>query len=532
MNIDVIINRDKYSIEETLDKTIVLLSKYKYSEVMKLFAYTTVKLNSEVLNSSGYKVSPRLSRNIPFVYVSKAESGYERIDNIDKVANQYIDLLDELTMCYTNIVDYSQKDNFHKSYLSYHLDYPQISIRQYFNFFYMNREIVGEVYGVDKDNIEGFIYSLFLIMNFERAWKKKFRFSPYANLIKWRNRDNSVRFKISKIFYQLPIEMIEMLLNKFDINSLDTINKLFIDTSIINKSIKTIYPTDIKKLYPQYYGLKNNESVTFMRNMNVLNSVYEHIVNSKEFEKRKGDYLEERTEVLLGYMFGKDNVYHRIYDEDGNEQDFIVIFNDYIISLECKASKFTEPFINQNKAQKRLEQSFKKTIQKGYSQAERIAKNFRNGKFKFYNSDKSGKRKEVFDISTYNIEKFQSVVVTMEQYHALGTEVHLSIKQAENINLPLVIDINSFEILLQKCKISYSIDKFIEYLNRRTELYGLVYPANSDELDCFGYYLKYESIIQGPIGNLFINIGSGYSSFITDILEIDNFMIFNELYGI
>ncbi len=532
MNIKSIMNRDEYSIEETLDKIIAFLSVYEYSEVMKLFAYTNIKLNSEGVNSSGYKVSPRLSRNIPFVYVTKSESGNKRINNIDKVANQYIDLLDELTMCYTNIIDYSQRDSFHKSYLSYHLDYPPISIRQYFRFFHINRDIVGEVYKVDKDNIDDFIHSLFLLMNFERAWKKKFRFSPYANFIKWRNSNSTVKFTIVNIFYQLPVKMIKMLFNEFKIDCSDAINKLFLDSSSIKKSEETIYPTNIKKMYPQFFGLKNNKFVTFMRNLNVLNSVYEHVMNSEEFEKHKGDYLEERTEVVLKYMFGNDNVYHGIFDECGNEQDFIVIFNDYIISLECKASKFTEPFVNQDKAQKRLEQSFKKTIQKGYSQAERIAENFRKGRFKFYNGDKVGKRQEVLDISTYDIEKFQSVIVTMDQYHNLGTELHLSIKQSENINLPLVIDINSFEILLQKCKISYNIDKFIEYLDRRTEFYGLVFPANSDELDCFGYFLKYGSIMKGPIGNLFINIGPGYSSFVTDILEIDNFMIFNELYEI
>ena len=529
---DVILNKDNHSIGEIVDRIISLLNIYEYNEVMKLFTYSSIILNREAVNSSGFKVSPRLLGSIPFMYVKKCKNGDRKISNMDETAAQYINLLYELTMCYTNIVDYSQKDTFHKSYLSYHLDYPLISIRQYFCFFYINREIVSKIYGVHEDKINDFIHSFFLLINFERAWKKKLKFNFHSNFVKWRNRNSIIKFGHKDIFYQFPIEIVKLLFKEFEIDCSDAINKLFIDSSKFEKNGTTTYPTDIRKAYSEYLGIRNNNFVTFTRNVNSLNHIYEYILNSEEFKERKGDYLEERTEILLKYMFGNNNVYHRIYDEDGNEQDFIVIYNNYIISLECKASRFAEPFVNKNKAQIRLKQNFKRTIQKGYDQTERIARNFRKRKFKYYNDDSLGKRKEVLDISTYDIKKFQSVIITMENYHSLGTELHLSLKQDEYINLPLVISIYSFEILLQKCKLSYNIDKFIEYLENRTKFYGKVYPANSDELDCFGYYLKYGNKMQKPIRDIFINIGPGYSSFVSDILEVDNFMIFNELYGI
>lgn len=299
------------------------------------------------------------------------------------------------------------------------------------------------------------------------------------------------------------------------------------------KTNKVIYPTEVNKLYPQYFGLRNNNSIVFMRNFNVLNSIYEFILSSKEFnDHNKGIYLEKRTQLLLEYVFGKNNVFYKVYDEYGAENDFIILHQEYIISVECKATRFAEPFFDERKAHTRLVQNFKKTIQKAYDQSERIVKNFDNGKMKFYDSDKKEKRNVVLDLSNFNFDKFQSIVVTLEKYHTLGTELQISITQTKYINLPLVIDINSFEILLNKCTLSYNTAKFIEYLDRRSEFYGFVYPTNADELDCFGYFLNYGNIIKDSVTGLSIIIGSGYSSFVTDFLEIDNYMIFNELYGI
>ncbi len=45
MNIDMIFNKDNYSIDSTTQKILEFLKQYHFEDVFKLFSYTTIRLN-------------------------------------------------------------------------------------------------------------------------------------------------------------------------------------------------------------------------------------------------------------------------------------------------------------------------------------------------------------------------------------------------------------------------------------------------------------------------------------------------------
>ncbi len=437
------------------------------------------------------------------MYIINNEFGETRITRVDNATDMYIELLEELTQCFRNVSDYNIEQKFHKSFSSYHLDYPTISYRQYYHFFINNKDVLCSVYDIDDKEVVDYIRAIFILIYFERAWSNKFRFNIRKRIKQLKNIRYTFPVLNTYFYYVIPEAMLSDLFKEYSIDLPNFTHKTFLNFGEKTTYEDTRYLTEIDKKFSHFLGIRFNDKVFYMRNPNLLNSFYSSIINSPKFDEKKGDYLEDRTKELLEFIFGKDNVYHNVYDIDGNEQDFLVVLENEIIAIECKATRFVEPFTNVEKAENQL-----------------------------FDSDKANKRKEVLNLSEHNAKKFNSIIVTLESYHSLGTDLHLRIPRSEEINLPLVIDINSFEIVLQKCRQIKNIKKFLDYLSTRTEYFGMVYPSNSDELSCFGYYSKYGFIVNQKIENLHIHIGGGYASFVTDILEVDDYYFMNEYFGI
>lgn len=534
MNVDILINKDKYSVDETLNKIIRFVEKYDRNEFLKLNTYTSIYLNQEALGSSGYKVSPRLFHNLFFFILNKVSFGNKKISNIAKCSQLFVELIEELTFCHFNFVDTSDQKSFHKSYYSYHLDFPSTSTRQYFNFFMNNLDSISEIYNTTLDDSKHLVYGLLLITNFERGWHKRNYISRILSFFNLGIEKDQVKFNAVNVFYQIPDMHIKKLFDKYGLKYKILIESLFIDIDELKKENDIIYFTEYRKKCAKYVGVKFGNNISFVRNHNVINGVYEAVLQSKTFEISKGNYLEKRTYNLLCQVFGAHNVFKNIYDVNGNEQDFIVTYKSVLLSVECKGNKFAEPFVDKLRAEKRMNHNFKKVIEKGYSQTARVVENLNLKKCKYYDSDDVHNRKEVIDISKYNSEDFFSIIVTLEEYHSLGTELQNSLDISNSMKIPLVVEINDLEIMIGKCLNNFNLDFFISYLAARKNYYGLIYTANSDELDYFGHYInnRFSFNCENKNSNIIVNLGAGYASFVTDLLDIDNYIIYTEIFGI
>ncbi len=540
VSIDALINKENYSVEKTLDKIIGILGLYKSSDIYNFFGYCIIRLNGESACSSSNKISLKLLINITFIYYTHGITGNRNMNNYNEIYDEFIELMQELEYCYSNAVfnaeNLPQDYGFHKSYLSYHFDFPTISIRQYIEFFYYFKDILEKEYNIPELSADQIIKGSLLLINFERALKANKVASLYG-FIESRIKDKCT-IKIgnnkytTEAFTTIPINTAKLVLKKYKINYQNLFNALFISTKDpINKVLK--YPTDVNKIFSKYIGIINENRIFLPRNFNIINKIFVMIMHSKHSIKKKDDYLEEKASTILSDYFGANNVFKNIYDEDGNEQDIIITSGDLIITVECKAVKFQEPFYTKHLAEKRLKQNFEKTIEKAYNQSLRVKNRIKQKNAKYYNSDKKESRELVADLSQLDCKNIRSIVITLEPYHNLATELHKGIVEDEILKFPLVIDIFSLEIILNKCLILREKETFINYLLDRSDLYGSVFATNNDELSYFGHYLNYGALLKSGKGkNIFTNLGSGYITFVTDYLLIDDYQVYREYLGI
>ncbi|QRG65951.1 hypothetical protein [Brevibacillus choshinensis] len=538
-----LLHPENYTIEKCSVDILHYLRQFKIEDVFRLIGYSYIRLNHEAATSSGYKVSPKLMLNLPFMYAENACNGVNRISDYDSSFNHLVDLLEDLYYChYNEATSGANTHHLHEDiasnvYMNFHFNFPDISIRQYLDFLYEHVDILEHYF--DRVELSGdqIIKGLLILLNYERACKKSLKLRMQK---RWQEiRDShcfvDVRFDAPislKVRTHFTTDSIRMLLNKFDIPA-DT----FIDTMFLKVQQQQVisfeYPTNIYKKYRSYFGIKYDEAILLPRNHNILDRLFNIIEDSDLYiDKRKGDYLENRAYEIICKFFGEKNVYKNLFDENGDDQDIIVLYNGYLLSFECKATKFKEPFINKEKSETRLQRNFKPSLQKAYEQSERIAKHMNKGTAKFYNSRNREKRELVIDLTEIKIASIRSIVVTLTPYLNLGTDIHLMLKKEGVIKEPWSIDIFSLEQILLKCMYDYNIDFFIGFLENRLELYGSVFSVSGDELSHFGNYIKYRELFNQSIEGVTTHLGPGYRSFGNDFIDLDNYMVFRDYLGI
>ncbi|KIL40242.1 hypothetical protein SD70_14880 [Gordoniibacillus kamchatkensis] len=422
-------------------------------------------------------------------------------------------------------------------YMNFHFNFPDISIRQYLDFFYKHVDILEHYFNMVELSGDQIIRGLLIVLNYERACKKSLMLRMQK---RWQEITDSHCFVdirsdtpiSNKVRTHFTTDCIRMLLNKFDIPA-----NIFIDAMFFNVHQQDVisfeYPTNIYKKYRSYFGIKYHEKILLPRNHYILDRLFNIIEDSELYiDKRKGDYLENRAYEIISKFFGGENVYKNLFDENGDDQDIIVLYNGYLLSIECKATKLKEPFINKEKSETRLQRNFKPSLQKAYEQSERIAIHMNKGTAKFYNSRNREKRELVIDLSAIKVTSIRSIAVTLTPYLNLGTDIHLMLKKEGVIKEPWSIDIFSLEQILLKCMHNYNIDFFMGFLENRLDLYGSVFSVSGDELSHFGTYIRYRELFNQRIEGVTTHLGPGYRSFANDFIDLDNYMVFRDYLGI
>lgn len=213
-------------------------------------------------------------------------------------------------------------------------------------------------------------------------------------------------------------------------------------------------------------------------------------------EKLKGKLLKHReknlerkvVELFKCFFPSKDTFFYENYFIEKNfEQDLLIIYKGTAIIVETKASKLREPFRNVEKAITRLKDDFKDSIQYGFEQCLRVEDCFFDD-IPFEIKDE--KDKILYTVNPKKIHSVFSIVVTLERFGSLQTDLKLMLNKEDDVDFPWSVYIDDLEVFLLALKqnIKGSTSQFLNFLKLRREIHGRAYSI--DELDICATYLQ------------------------------------------
>lgn len=206
-----------------------------------------------------------------------------------------------------------------------------------------------------------------------------------------------------------------------------------------------------------------------------------------KIRKHRDNELEKKVLEIFTDFFKKDfHVYKNYYVVNNHEQDLLITWKGFAFIIEIKASKMREPLRDVEKAVLKIKSDFKSSIQYGYKQCKRVENLFREGK-PFNVLDKKNKI-----LHTINPQKYHavfSIIVTLERWGALQSNLDLLLEKEKEDNFPWAVYIDDLEITLMAFKKLYRnhIGNFVSFLQERRKLHGRSYTI--DELDICAEYL-------------------------------------------
>lgn len=522
---------EDYKIEDELAEIIDRFRQYKPNEVFWLINSLIMDNTKYAFENKDKRVSPKLANRLFYLYKKNSN-----INSHLKIKNKVIEL-EWLRAKFIKIFDYycmeqfNQNEeleqeaaeefthmslrNFHPhNFITYHFNYPDTSWFQYLRAIELNRKVIDEIFS--KDNLttieveKGLLICILYDFFHHQSYSKRLVNNLFYD---------KEKYKFEGFLTSFSRKQFSKVLSRFGIRDKEFIVRFF--PEIKNEKNTTIsYPTD--KYYKEVFslGVSHKERIFFPRSNFVLDEFWNYILEREEMVGRKDDFVELYTVMLVTIFFGKENVYFNLYDENGAEQDIIVICGEDILCFECKSEVLKEPFRDSDKSDRRMQQNFNRVIQKAYNQGQRVKENIRKKKGKYYDNDKKESRKMILDLSEYNHQKVLIVCVTINNYLNLSNRVNKYLRiEGKDKDYPWVIDIFSLEHIFNKIK---SINKdeayFIRYIRDRIKSYLGVQSMGAEELECFGYYLRHGEFWGSMDGWVMQNLGSGYATFVLDYI--------------
>lgn len=239
----------------------------------------------------------------------------------------------------------------------------------------------------------------------------------------------------------------------------------------------------------------NDDSYQAVEMNQIIQSVYNNLFEfcigtslKEPFYKVRGKKLEDKIEEVFRKFFkDKAFVYKGFFTQDGNEQDLLFLYEGLALIVEAKASKRDEPRREPDKAYPLILSNFDETIQKGYDQAYRVKSKFIDRETLKIYSDENLKN-HVIDIRTKNYHHAFSIVVTLERFGPIQTDLSglLDIYEDDEYPWSLCIDdLESFLLLLEKKGMKSK--HLTQFLTIREKLHSRLISA--DELDVCGAFV-------------------------------------------
>ncbi|MGE6526613.1 hypothetical protein [Bacillus safensis] len=379
----------------------------------------------------------------------------------------------ELYISQQTIQSSFNEKSFHPTYWNYHFHYVSISLGEYLEIFKLLEKVSNKIYGFSVYEFS----KLLIFLTLDVIHKPSEGTVEITNI--WISND-----QMKQYIHKNP--------------SFENISKFFLKESEFESGI--VYPTDIPKIFRGKIGIKIKEGYFVPQSYFIFENVLRQLIESPIADDVKGKILEKHVVEILQDFFGNESVITTYFDEDGNEQDILVSYKNYILALECKAQDFKEVFRNHTKALNRLNRRFNQIILKGCKQCDRVKENIsNNNSVSYYDSDDKESRNEIIKISNTRKIEVLKIVVTLDDYLNLSESPHEFLD--EKYKDTWVVNLFNLKKILWKS----NKEEFVSYVKYRTSLLETIKSINSDELEQFGYFISPNFNLYPP-NNLGINI--------------------------
>lgn len=281
---------------------------------------------------------------------------------------------------------------------------------------------------------------------------------------------------------KLPLEKVEKILSMLTVRRDDKDFTYYSETNPGNP----LYSKPIFDIENGMYQVFEVKQV-----IHAINSLLENLISSDtkikdKYIKLKGNLLENNIILLFEKFFGNKVKIYQSYYVDGNEQDILILWENYAFIIEAKGYNLREPLRAPEKAYTRIKDDFKKSIGYGYEQTSRIEKIILEEKPLVLTNNKN-QTLEVIDTS--QIKECFSIIVNLDSFGLVQNDLSYLLElQNEDDVFPWAVKIDDLEIfiltLIAKGK---SPKYFIDFLLFREQLHGKI--ICSDELEICGGYL-------------------------------------------
>lgn len=218
---------------------------------------------------------------------------------------------------------------------------------------------------------------------------------------------------------------------------------------------------------------------------------------AQRFYKKRGVELEIKIEEVVKKYFGRKTLIFRDYKTKlGKGQDVLVFCKGVVVIIEAKSSKKDKPALNVNAAFNKVKSNFIEIFQKGFEQTDRVEELFST---EDYVDIFDRKGKFLFRVRTKNVHHVFSIIVTLEKFSQVQTDLSLLLKKEVDIPYPYSICIDDLEVFLltmkrEKC----SLQDFTHFMERREQFYGRL--ECKDELELCAQFF-YRKQLQVPPGD-------------------------------
>jgi len=225
----------------------------------------------------------------------------------------------------------------------------------------------------------------------------------------------------------------------------------------------------------------------------VYNYLYNHLLISKKtndkIRRHREKNLEKKVVEIFKNVFPSKSsfFYENYFVLENHEQDLLILYKGTALIIETKASKLREPFRDVKKAIIKLKADFEHSVQYGYNQCLQVEDLFYDNQ-PFTIKKRNGS--VLYKINPTRIHSVFSIVVTLERFGTLQTDLNLFLEKEEDYEFPWSVYIDDLEtfLLTLKHQMRSPSDKFLDFLRDRRKLHGHVYAI--DELDICATYIE------------------------------------------
>lgn len=290
-------------------------------------------------------------------------------------------------------------------------------------------------------------------------------------------------FSASDLYHRLDSEKVDKLLKLISIEPVS-------DNSIRYYTAESIFEKTpfLKVSNDKYLSLYGKQLP-----ISIYKILYAHLFNDKstnvKLRKHREDTLEDKVnDMFKSFFANKDcSFFENYYVIDNHEQDLLILCRGNAIIVEIKASKLREPFRDGGKAMERLKSDFKNSIQYGFDQCKRVEDFFYSEEAFYLKNDR---KKAIHTVYPFEINNVFSIVVTLERFGCLQTDLGLLLEKENDIDYPWSVYIDDLEVFLKTLllKSKNHINNFFDFLDYRRQIHDRMYSI--DELDVCACYLQ------------------------------------------